>query len=82
MSLVGPRPVIPYEAEMYPAEYARRFEVKPGLTGLWQVSGRNECTYREMVALDISWVERRSLRTYLAIVARTPLVLLRSRGVA
>jgi lipopolysaccharide/colanic/teichoic acid biosynthesis glycosyltransferase len=82
MSLVGPRPVIPYEAEMYPADYARRFDVKPGLTGLWQVSGRNETTYKEMVALDIAWVERRSVRRYLEIVARTPLVLLHSRGAA
>jgi lipopolysaccharide/colanic/teichoic acid biosynthesis glycosyltransferase len=82
MSLVGPRPVIPYEAELYPDDYNRRFSVKPGLTGLWQVSGRNECSYREMVALDISWAERYSVSGYLRIVARTPLVLLRSRGVA
>ncbi len=82
MSLVGPRPVIPYEAELYPAGYERRFAVKPGLTGLWQVSGRNECTYRQMVALDICWVERQSVREYLWIVARTPWVLLRSRGAA
>ncbi len=82
MSLVGPRPVIPYEAELYPSSYDRRFEVKPGLTGLWQVNGRNERTYREMVALDIAWVERRSLRLYLSILARTPLVLLLRRGAA
>jgi lipopolysaccharide/colanic/teichoic acid biosynthesis glycosyltransferase len=82
MSLVGPRPVIPYEAELYPSGYDRRFAVKPGLTGLWQVSGRNECSYREMVALDISWVERHSVSAYLSIVARTPWVLLRSRGAA
>jgi lipopolysaccharide/colanic/teichoic acid biosynthesis glycosyltransferase len=82
MSLVGPRPVIAYEAELYPSDYDRRFAVKPGLTGLWQVSGRNECTYREMVALDISWVERHSVGVYLSIVARTPWVLLRSRGAA
>jgi lipopolysaccharide/colanic/teichoic acid biosynthesis glycosyltransferase len=82
MSLVGPRPVIPYEAELYPDGYDQRFAVKPGLTGLWQVSGRNERTYREMVALDLSWVERHSLALYLSILARTPLVLLRRRGVA
>jgi lipopolysaccharide/colanic/teichoic acid biosynthesis glycosyltransferase len=82
MSLVGPRPVIPYEAELYPAEYARRFAVKPGITGLWQVSGRNECTYREMVALDIAWVDRQSVGEYLSILARTPWVLLRGRGAA
>jgi lipopolysaccharide/colanic/teichoic acid biosynthesis glycosyltransferase len=82
MSLVGPRPVIPYEAELYPSSYDRRFDVKPGLTGLWQVSGRNERTYHEMVALDIDWVERHSLRLYVSILARTPSVLLRRRGVA
>jgi lipopolysaccharide/colanic/teichoic acid biosynthesis glycosyltransferase len=82
MSLVGPRPVIPYEAELYPPAYDRRFAVKPGLTGLWQVSGRNERTYREMVALDVVWVERRSTRLYLSILLRTPWVLLRRRGAA
>ena len=82
MSLVGPRPVIAYEAELYPPSYNRRFAVKPGLTGLWQVSGRNERTYREMVALDASWVERRSIWLYLSILARTPWVLLRRRGAA
>ncbi len=82
MSVVGPRPVIPYEVELYPDDYLRRFSVKPGLTGLWQVSGRNERTYHEMVALDITWVERRSIRLYLSIVARTPLVLLQRRGAA
>ncbi len=82
MSLVGPRPVIPYEAALYPADYDRRFAVKPGLTGLWQVSGRNQRTYREMVALDISWVERHSVGAYLSIVARTPWALLHSRGAA
>lgn len=82
MSLVGPRPVIPYEAELYPPSYNRRFDVKPGLTGLWQVNGRNERTYREMIALDIDWVERQSLRLYLSILARTPWVLLQRRGAA
>jgi lipopolysaccharide/colanic/teichoic acid biosynthesis glycosyltransferase len=82
MSLVGPRPVIPYEAELYPLEYNRRFAVKPGLTGLWQVSGRCERTYREMVELDIAWVERHSLTLYLSILLRTPWTLLSRRGAA
>jgi len=82
MSIVGPRPVTMYEAELYPAGYERRFEVKPGITGLWQVSGRNECSYREMVSLDIAWVESRSLAGYLSILARTPWTLLRARGAA
>jgi lipopolysaccharide/colanic/teichoic acid biosynthesis glycosyltransferase len=53
MSLVGPRPVIEYEVEQYPDWYLRRFAVKPGMTGLWQVSGRNERTYEEMVRFDV-----------------------------
>jgi lipopolysaccharide/colanic/teichoic acid biosynthesis glycosyltransferase len=82
MSLVGPRPVIPYEAELYPPAYDRRFAVKPGLTGLWQISGRSERTYREMVELDIEWAESHSLRRYLEILLRTPWVLLCRRGAA
>lgn len=82
MSVVGPRPVIPYEVELYPPSYNRRFAVKPGITGLWQVSGRSERTYREMVALDISWVERNSVAMYLSIVLRTFWVLRVRRGAA
>jgi len=80
MSVVGPRPVIPYEAELYPASYDRRFVVKPGMTGLWQVNGRNERTYREMVEMDIAWAERHSVARYLLILVRTPWVLLLRRG--
>lgn len=82
MSLVGPRPVIPYEAELYSEDYDRRFAVKPGMTGLWQVSGRSERTYREMIELDVAWVERRSVALYLSILGRTPWVLIRRRGAA
>jgi lipopolysaccharide/colanic/teichoic acid biosynthesis glycosyltransferase len=80
MSIVGPRPVVPYETEIYPPHYNRRFEAKPGLTGLWQVSGRSNRTYREMVALDIAWVERRSISLYLSIVVRTPGALIKARN--
>jgi len=82
MSLVGPRPVIPYEAELYPPEYEPRFAVKPGITGLWQVNGRNERTYREMVEMDVAWAETSCVRGYLSILARTPFVLLARRGAA
>jgi lipopolysaccharide/colanic/teichoic acid biosynthesis glycosyltransferase len=82
MSIVGPRPVIPYEAQLYPPLYDLRFTVKPGITGLWQVNGRNERTYEEMMQLDLEWVRRRSLWLYLTIVGRTPWVLLCRRGVA
>jgi len=82
MSLVGPRPAIPYEVESYPAWYAKRFAVKPGLTGLWQVSGRNQRTYEEMVSLDIDYAENRSFLGDLAILARTPRAVLGRKGVA
>ncbi len=82
MSLVGPRPAIPYEVAEYPNWYMDRFGVKPGLTGLWQVSGRNERTYEEMVRLDIEYAERRSLRLDLSILARTPHTVLARRGAA
>jgi lipopolysaccharide/colanic/teichoic acid biosynthesis glycosyltransferase len=82
MSLVGPRPAIPYEVAEYPGWYLDRFAVKPGLTGLWQVSGRNERTYEEMVRLDIEYAERRSLFLDLSILARTPFTVLARRGAA
>ncbi len=82
MSLVGPRPVIPYEVERYPDWYHGRFVVKPGLTGLWQVSGRNEHTYEEMVRLDIEYARRCSLRADIFILLRTAWVVLRRRGAA
>jgi lipopolysaccharide/colanic/teichoic acid biosynthesis glycosyltransferase len=82
MSLVGPRPVIPYEVEQYPQEYLGRFSVKPGLTGLWQVSGRNTKTYHEMVTADLEYAETRSLWIDIKILFKTiPVVLLR-KGVA
>ncbi len=82
MSLVGPRPVIPYEVERYPDWYRQRFAVKPGLTGLWQVSGRNETSYEEMVRLDVEYAQRRTLRLDLVILAKTVVVVLLRRGVA
>jgi len=82
MALVGPRPVIPYEAELYPDSYLRRFAVKPGLTGLWQVSGRNERTYDEMVHLDVEYAETNSLWGDVLILGKTIGVVLRGKGVA
>jgi lipopolysaccharide/colanic/teichoic acid biosynthesis glycosyltransferase len=82
MSLVGPRPVIAYEVEQYPQWYHRRFAVRPGLTGLWQVSGRNQRTYEEMVQLDIEYAEHQSLRLDVKILVKTIWVVLSGRGVA
>jgi lipopolysaccharide/colanic/teichoic acid biosynthesis glycosyltransferase len=80
MSLVGPRPPIPYEVERYPAHWFTRFQVKPGITGSWQVSGRCELTLEQMIELDIDYVQRRSLRLNLWILLRTVPAVLSLRG--
>jgi len=61
MSLVGPRPCLPYEAEEYLQWHARRFDTVPGMTGLWQVSGKNRTTFKEMIRLDIRYSRGMSL---------------------
>ena len=71
MSLVGPRPCIPYEYELYEPWQRRRFEAVPGLTGLWQVSGKNRNTFNGMVQLDIEYLERMNLWLDLSIILRT-----------
>lgn len=80
MSLVGPRPALDWEAEMFGAGYERRFAVPPGLTGLWQVSGRNALTMKEGLDLDLEYVGRQSLAVDLWILARTIPVVLSTRG--
>jgi len=77
MSLVGPRPCLPYEYEEYPAWARRRFDTLPGLTGYWQVYGKNRTTFKQMIQMDIWYVEHKSPRLDLVIIARTPLVLVR-----
>jgi lipopolysaccharide/colanic/teichoic acid biosynthesis glycosyltransferase len=71
MSMVGPRPCIPYEYERYKLWQRRRFDAVPGLTGLWQVSGKNRTTFNEMIRLDIEYSERVSLRLDLGIILKT-----------
>jgi lipopolysaccharide/colanic/teichoic acid biosynthesis glycosyltransferase len=71
MSLVGPRPCIPYEAENYETWHCRRFEAVPGLTGLWQVSGKNDTTFAEMIRFDISYAKNKSLWLDLKILLKT-----------
>jgi len=71
MSLVGPRPVLPWEAELFGPEHAVRFDVRPGVTGLWQCSGRNQLTMRQALDLDVRYVEQQSLRLDLTILLRT-----------
>ena len=71
MSLVGPRPVLPWEAELFAERYQRRFAVKPGVTGLWQVSGRSRLSMRKALELDVEYVARRNFALDVLILIRT-----------
>ena len=71
MSIVGPRPPLPSETAAYEAWHSKRLDVLPGITGLWQISGRSDLTFEEMVRLDLFYIENWSLRYDLALVART-----------
>jgi lipopolysaccharide/colanic/teichoic acid biosynthesis glycosyltransferase len=71
MSLIGPRPPLPDEVEEYERHVHRRFLVKPGITGLWQVSGRSNLSWEESVRLDLYYVENWTLTGDLAILFRT-----------
>jgi lipopolysaccharide/colanic/teichoic acid biosynthesis glycosyltransferase len=82
MSLVGPRPAIPYELDHYEPHWFERFSVKPGLTGLWQVSGRSRLDFRDMVRLDLEYVESRSLWLNIRILARTARAVVDGKGAA
>ncbi len=80
MSLVGPRPPLPAEVADYPSDMRRRLVVKPGLTGLWQVSGRADLTWDEAMRLDLRYVENWSLTLDLIILMRTGSAVLRASG--
>ncbi len=80
MSLVGPRPPIPYEVAEYGPDQLARLAVKPGITGLWQISGRSSTTFEEMVALDLAYIRRQSLWFDLGILLRTIPAVLSTRG--
>jgi len=71
MSIVGPRPCVGYEYDMYEAWQKRRFDSVPGLTGLWQVSGKNRTTFNEMINLDIEYSEQSRLALDLKIMLKT-----------
>jgi lipopolysaccharide/colanic/teichoic acid biosynthesis glycosyltransferase len=71
MSLVGPRPMLPWEARLLTAPHQPRFNVKPGITGLWQVSGRSRLSMRTALELDVEYVRHRSVLLDLSILART-----------
>ena len=80
MSLVGPRPALPVEVARYSVDPQRRLAVKPGLTGLWQVSGRSDLTWEESVRLDLHYVDNWSWGLDLAILARTARAVVGHRG--
>jgi lipopolysaccharide/colanic/teichoic acid biosynthesis glycosyltransferase len=80
MTMVGPRPCLEWEAAKFPSEFDDRFTVHPGLTGLWQVSGRSTVGTLEMLRLDLEYVRNRSLLGDLAILARTVPAVLHGDG--
>jgi exopolysaccharide biosynthesis polyprenyl glycosylphosphotransferase len=80
MSLVGPRPPLPSEVERYESDVRRRLLVKPGLTGLWQVSGRSDLTWEESVRLDLEYVENWSLALDFMILWKTAFAVVRGHG--
>jgi lipopolysaccharide/colanic/teichoic acid biosynthesis glycosyltransferase len=76
MSLVGPRPCLAYECEKYLPWHWQRFDTLPGLTGLWQVSGKNKTTFSEMMQLDVDYAHRKNLWLDLLIIMKTPMVVM------
>ena len=80
MSLVGPRPAIPYEVANYSEWHRQRLQALPGVTGWWQVKGRNRVSFDESVRLDIYYVEHRSLMLDLKILLLTPWAVISGRG--
>jgi lipopolysaccharide/colanic/teichoic acid biosynthesis glycosyltransferase len=80
MSLVGPRPPLPSEVEKYEGHTHRRLLVKPGITGLWQVSGRSNLSWDDTVRLDLHYVENWSLGLDLTVLAKTIVTVVRGSG--
>jgi lipopolysaccharide/colanic/teichoic acid biosynthesis glycosyltransferase len=80
MSLVGPRPCIPYETEVFEPHHLERFAMPQGITGLWQVTARANCTYGEALDMDVAYVRSWSLWLDLRLLLRTPLQVLRQRA--
>ncbi len=80
MSLVGPRPAISYEVALYQPWQKQRLGTLPGITGLWQVSGRNQLSFERMVELDIAYIRKWTLGTDIAILLKTVPVVLFGTG--
>ena len=80
LSCVGPRPPLPSEVAQYDERAMRRLSVKPGLTGYWQVRGRSDTTFDDMVAMDLAYIEERSFATDLRVIAKTVVTMLDGKG--
>jgi lipopolysaccharide/colanic/teichoic acid biosynthesis glycosyltransferase len=80
MSLVGPRPDIPFSVSMYQACHHKRFEVTPGITGLWQVGERKQVSFEDMIRLDMEYIEKQSLFLDVKIMLMTVRTILRGEG--
>jgi len=80
MSLVGPRPCLPYEYEIYKNWHKKRSSVRPGITGLWQVAGRSEVVFEDMILLDIYYIYNRGLSLDFSILYETIFAVFGKRG--
>jgi lipopolysaccharide/colanic/teichoic acid biosynthesis glycosyltransferase len=80
MSIVGPRPPLPYEVELYDDWHMRRLDVLPGITGLWQVTAHNQVSFDDMVRIDLDYIQSMNIWLDLKIILLTPLEMLRSKG--
>jgi lipopolysaccharide/colanic/teichoic acid biosynthesis glycosyltransferase len=80
MSIVGPRPPVTYEYELYTDWHKRRLDVLPGITGLWQVTARNQVSFEEMVQIDLTYIQSMSLLMDVKIMVQTPLAMLSTKG--
>jgi lipopolysaccharide/colanic/teichoic acid biosynthesis glycosyltransferase len=80
MSLVGPRPPIPYEVSQYHLWHCNRLQCKPGITGYWQTEGRSRTNFDNMVRMDINYIKRKSFLLDLKMIFKTPFVLISSKG--
>ena len=80
MSLVGPRPCLPYEYEAYKEWHKKRTAVRPGITGLWQVVGRSEVSFEDMILLDLYYIYNRSVHLGLMILFETIFIVLKGEG--